>query len=54
MTVDQNAVIKTLNLSVYDITNFFGNSSEKTTALTAINEAIVLLTNQGKTTGVIK
>lgn len=45
MNANQSAIIKDLNLSIYDINYFFGNSDQEKEAVQMIQQAIVLLTS---------
>lgn len=45
MNTNQSAIIKDLNLSIYDINYFFGNSDQEKEAVQMIQQAIVLLTS---------
>lgn len=45
MNANQSAIIKNLNLSIYDINYFFGNSDQEKEAVQMIQQAVVLLTS---------
>lgn len=51
MTTNQGIIIKDLNLSIYDINHFFGNSNEAQQAVADIQEAITLLSSVAKNNG---
>ena len=45
MNTNQSAIIKNLNLSIYDINYFFGNSDQEKEVVQMIQQAVVLLTS---------
>lgn len=51
MTTVQSTIIKDLNLCIYDITNFFDNSTEKTDVLAMLKQCVTLLSNSEQKTG---